>query len=138
MMTGMVQVKTFAEDWPETGEGLIQMRYAPKQCLVAPCPTWKVLKFKVEMKDGAKSYDVEKGAVDAYISNMDSDRSSMTSFYNVFVKGKWKKTSMGVEIIANEWFSIVSEKVSPGPGKGDLDKGVDSGKGSFFNSNDLR
>ncbi len=90
--------------WPAEGEGNLTMKPIERHCFMQPCANWKVLQFEFTGEDGKPTkLDVTKDEVDAYILQLKSKDSAPRSMSQITVTGKWKKTTQGLEVIAQDW-----------------------------------
>lgn len=82
-------------------EGKLILKYEPKQCIMAPCPQFIVLKINDERVTG----------LGADLINYDLRQSVFSAFQTVEVQGTWKREGNYLKVEAHELSVVLKEKV---------------------------
>jgi hypothetical protein len=105
LLSLLIPFMSFADEVDiESGSGLIKLEYEPKSCLITPCPQFKVMSINGQ----------GMAALGADLINLDPNKSALSSFRKIIVKGKWQqKAENYIEIQVIEWNAIIKEELAP-------------------------
>lgn len=81
--------------------GLLEVEYEPKQCVMAPCP-----QYKLESMNGVKAKPF--GVV---TPNLDLLPVGLKSGEKLVLKGSWENKKGVLEVVVSDWFRLVGEKL---------------------------